>query len=108
MILFQLAWACFKKGLYKQSLTWSSSLVALGDKATVEPRLVTMRRMAVIFVRQAKFDEALEPYQQVLGDSKAKLGESHWLVENVVEEISDLYLKIGDQNEAPHTVSKYR
>jgi hypothetical protein len=44
--------------------------------------------------------EALELHQRVLDDTEVELGENNWLVGIVMVEISNLYLKIGDENEA--------
>ncbi|ETI28767.1 hypothetical protein G647_01218 [Cladophialophora carrionii CBS 160.54] len=92
--LFQLALACFKKGMYNESLAWSRRILDLEDKIRPEERLATMRRTAVILSKQAKLEESLETYQKALDECKKSLGDDHWLAESILDEKSELYLQI--------------
>lgn len=93
--LYQLALAYFNKAMYEQSLSWSRKIIALEDKISPDERLTTMRRMAVIYSRQAKYDESLELYQKTMDECKITLGDDHWLVNNILDEMGELYLQIG-------------
>jgi tetratricopeptide (TPR) repeat protein len=104
--LFQLALACFKRGMYDESLTWSRRIINLGDKISPEERLATMRRMAVIFSKQANLEESLETYQKALDECKTILGDDHWLGKNILSEMGDLYLQMGSQTCAARDYQK--
>jgi tetratricopeptide (TPR) repeat protein len=92
--MFQIALACFKKGMYDESLSWSSRIITLADKVRPEERLATMRRMAVIYTRQAKLDKALETYQAVVDECSGTLGEGHWLAQSALSEMARVHLEV--------------
>ncbi|EXJ61296.1 uncharacterized protein A1O5_11853 [Cladophialophora psammophila CBS 110553] len=75
------------------------------DKAAPEARLATMRRMALIYSRQAKLNESLELYQKTMDECKANLGDDHWLMERVLDKMSDLHLQ---SNRHPDSAREYQ
>jgi tetratricopeptide (TPR) repeat protein len=92
--------------MYDESLTWSRRIINLGDKISPEERLATMKRMAVIFSKQAKLEESLETYQKALDECKTTLGDDHWLGKSILSEMGDLYLQMGSQTCAARDYQK--
>jgi tetratricopeptide (TPR) repeat protein len=106
--LFQLALATFKNGQNERSLEWSDRLLSVGDSLNSSMSLVTIRIKGQIYSMQGKNDVAMELYQQVLEKSKIHLPGDHWLSKRILEDISNLYLKIDKDTDIVQDLQRQR
>lgn len=96
-IIFHLGFATSRSGQSERSLMWGKRLVDLGNSVEIKDRLVTMRRMGLIYAQQGKNTEALDLLQQAIDECKASLGEEHILTQKISDDIQDVYHKIHNE-----------
>lgn len=104
--VYQLAVATFKLKQFERSLYWSQIHAGFGQIGSLEGRLATRRRIALILAHNNEDDEALTMYEDLLLEVKQALTHGHWLTATVEKEWTDLYVKILGKNETAQDLQR--